>query len=194
MYPRSDKLWLLYMHFKIRQGCSAEETSRIFEEAVSHLQKAGLPLWLEYIKYHMSVPSSTDVIQSLYEKAIKQPEEISKIFKPLYLKWLNKMGMEAVRKVYDRIADEIPYCKEMHNVMAELEQISHDTVYQEKVFKLKIKQFPQDVNAQIDYIDFLKQTGAGRDKIINAYNQALCMLPEYSKQLKALYELYINSI
>lgn len=178
-YPKSDKLWLLYVQYKIRKKSPVDEINKIFDRAIIAVKEKSLPLWSEYLKYN-TLHSSPQIIQSLYERAIKESEPISNVFKPLYLKWLviNADGIETVRRKYEELSQKLPFCKELHEVMSSVESIKQDWKRLEKILTLKCEQFPSDFDAWTNYMEFAIRSKHGNDACRRIYNNALAVLPE----------------
>lgn len=178
-YPASDKLWLLYVQYKIRKKSPVDEINLILDRAIAAVKEKSLPLWSEHLKYN-TLHSSPQTIQSLYERAINEPEQICNVFKPMYLKWLmnNSDGIDSVRRKYEELSKKQPFCKELHDVMATTECVKQDWKRMEDVLKLKCEQFPSDFDAWTNYMEFAIRTKLEKDKCKRIYNNALCVLPE----------------
>lgn len=187
------------MHLQIIQNDTAK-INEVFNIGTKALKGKALPLWCSIVRYHY-LTSSEDYINSIYQDAIKQPEEISSVLKPQYMQWLVlTKGMDAARQVYLKLCVEKPYCKELHEEMSKLESTAIASNYTawEKVHKLATEQFGEvDVDVWINYIKFYlcnnKKVQNINDCVQRIYKQAENKLPnvlmfEFIEKYKKLME------
>lgn len=172
---------------------NVKEVNWIFKEGIMSLKENSAPLWLMTLKYH-TLTSDNGVIEMIYKDAVKQPKEISDIFKPEYIQWLAVCkGLAAARKAYNSLAVEKPYCKELHATMYKLEALDMDPKIEEMetTLKLACDQFgSEDCDVFIRYIEFCLQyrkqfenTNLNFDvgeKILEIYRQAENLLSQNS--------------
>lgn len=133
------------------------KVDEVFSQGIEMLKERSLPLWFMYLRYY-SLLSRDNKVESIYSEGIKQPQEISQVLKPRYIEWLAiHKKMSDARKMYNILANEKPYCKELHSTMAKLEssEINHNYEAWARVHELACKQFgEEDVDVWINHILF----------------------------------------
>jgi hypothetical protein len=133
------------------------KVDEVFKRGVDMLKERSLPLWFMYLRYY-GLLARDDIIDSIYRKGITQPQEISETLKPKYIEWLAlSKGINDARKMYNILANEKPYCKELHATMSKLEstEIDHDYEIWAQIHELACKQFgEEDVDVWINHILF----------------------------------------
>lgn len=180
-FPHSVDLWNLHLYYQIVKD-DPEKVAKAFKLGVKNLTESALPLWKAVIQYYQN----KDNLQAIYEDGVKQPQSISNVLKPRYLNWLTlTKGIEAARQVYTRLSIEKPYCKEMHQMMIEMESIQPNRNYKasEKIHEIACQQFgKQDVDVWINYISFYLHFYTEHDnpsqRVNMLYNQAQQNLPK----------------
>lgn len=109
------------------------------------------------LRYH-TLTSGNEVLELIYKGGIEQPKQISDIFKPEYIEWLALCkGIRNARKAYNLLAQQKPYCKELHTAMFKIEslEMDQDIDEMENVLKLAWEQFgSEDIDVSINYIEF----------------------------------------
>ncbi|VEN40546.1 unnamed protein product [Callosobruchus maculatus] len=154
--PASLSLWRLRLKYFGMQN-NTKEFNECFSKAVFHVQSKSAPLWVAAIGYH-TLNSTEDVVEAIFKKAVASPKEISDIFKPEYIEWLTlHKGINEARQTYLELAKKKPYCKELHNAMAKIEEIEMqpDVVKLENIYKLACEQFGhEDCDVWITLVEF----------------------------------------
>lgn len=134
-----------------------KEVNQIFKQAILNLKEKSAPVWLTTLRYH-TLTSGNEVIDLIYKDGVEQPKEVSDILKPEYIQWLalNK-GIRDARKTYNLLAQQKPYCKELHTAMFKIEslELDQDVDEMKNVLNLACEQFGnEDVDVWISYIEF----------------------------------------
>nr|CAI5850416.1 unnamed protein product [Callosobruchus analis] len=154
--PASLQLWKLRLKYAAMQG-TTEEFNECFRDAVLHVQKNSAQLWAAAIGYH-TLNSSENVVEDIFKKAVVTTKEISDVFKPEFIEWLTlNKGINAARKMYLELAKKQPYCKELHNAMAKIEEIEMEPDMEklEYIYKLACEQFGhEDCDVWITLVEF----------------------------------------
>ncbi|KAJ3634573.1 hypothetical protein MTP99_007523 [Tenebrio molitor] len=154
--PHSIDLWKLHLRYATMTDKNLK-VDEVFKRGVDMLKERSLPLWFMYLRYY-GLLARDDIIDSIYRKGITQPQEISETLKPKYIEWLAlSKGINDARKMYNILANEKPYCKELHATMSKLEstEIDHDYEIWAQIHELACKQFgEEDVDVWINHILF----------------------------------------
>uniref|UniRef100_A0A1Y1JV88 U3 small nucleolar RNA-associated protein 6 homolog n=1 Tax=Photinus pyralis TaxID=7054 RepID=A0A1Y1JV88_PHOPY len=155
-FPHSVELWELRLCKQILKGDTGK-VNLVFKLSIINLKEKSLPLWQKIISYHL-IMSHDDYIHLIYRDAVKQAKEISDDLKPKYIEWLAlAKGMKVTRDVYNELAIQEPYCKDLHAMMSKMEsvQLKYNFKAWEKVHERACEQFgAEDVDVWIDYIVF----------------------------------------
>lgn len=177
------EIWKVYLRTQIlsdnKQGIDV-----VFKAGVKALQEKALPLWTGVIRYHL-LASDDDTLEKLYKEGVRQPAEVSDSLKPEFIEWLAvAKGMRATREQYLLLANEKPYCKELHVTMSKLEatEIEFNFPSWDKVHELACAQFgEEDVDVWINriqyYMDF-KRGIVSKTELQQVYTDAQNSLPE----------------
>lgn len=190
--PQSLDLWKLQLRYAIMSERNVE-VDKVFKEGVEKLDKRSLPLWYMYLRYY-SLMSRDDVISDTYQKATKHSPEISDNLKPRYIEWIAlSKGMKEAREKYNTLAQEQPFCKELHLTMSKLESAEIDHNYETwgKVHELACKQFGEDdvdvwINHILFYLHFRKSDV--NEKVETIYREAEAKLaPLLKSEFKEKY-------
>lgn len=190
-YPTSEKWFELYLRYKILKHHPKEEINVIFSKGKEILGEKAVNLWTIFIQYHI-VTSPDDVIQTYFLKGIKEGDKISLALRSQYIEWLRlSRGITEARNAYADLACMLPYCKNLHTTMLNIESVECDIDRMENIHKTLTEQFPRDLDVWINIMEFyeyfrrkdpVKKRSADTNKV---YSKALCMLPEpLQKQFK----------
>ncbi|EEZ99856.2 U3 small nucleolar RNA-associated protein 6 homolog [Tribolium castaneum] len=199
-FPESIDLWKLLLRYATINDME-KKVNEIFDKGTQMLKENSLPLWFMYLRYY-GLLAKDDVIDSTYRKALTQPPEISQVLKPRYIEWLAlQKGINDARKMYNVLANQEPFCKELHSTMSKLEsmEIQHDYKVWACVHQLACKQFGrEDVDVWINHILFylhFNKTDSVNENVQRIYRDAEntltpLLLPDFKERYeKALSEL-----
>lgn len=209
--PASVELWKLRLRCAIIKD-HVKEADKIFKQGILQLKEKSAPLWMMILRYH-TFTSGNEVLDLIYKDGIKQPKEVSDILKPEYIEWLALCrGIKEARKTYNLLAQQKPYCKELHTAMFKIEslEMDQDVDEMENVLKLAWEQFGnEDIDVSINYIEFYlhnhkkfedrKSSFTVNDKILEIYRNTEHRLEQGNDLLllsnfKEKYESVRNSI
>lgn len=151
------------------------------------MRENSLPLWNSILRYHFLVSLDED-IEQLYIIAMGQPAKIRNALKPDYIEWLSLVrGINKTREEYERVANEEPFCLELHIRMIKIEsmQLHCDINKWERVHELACEQFGHDnVDVWINYMKFYLHFNNKDDydsKVLEIFSRAEKKLPETHK-------------
>ncbi|XP_018563302.1 U3 small nucleolar RNA-associated protein 6 homolog [Anoplophora glabripennis] len=193
--PSSIELWKLRLRCAIIKD-HVKDVNQIFNRGQLQLKEKSAPLWIMTLRYH-TLTSGNEVLELIYKGGIEQPKEISDIFKPEYIEWLALCkGIRNARKAYNLLAQQKPYCKELHNAMFKIEslEMDQDVDEMENVLKLAWEQFgSEDIEVSINYIQFYLQNHKTfedknpsfdvNDKILDIYRKTVSRLEQCNDPL-----------
>ncbi|XP_044262071.1 U3 small nucleolar RNA-associated protein 6 homolog [Tribolium madens] len=199
-FPESIDLWKLLLRYATMNDMK-KKVDEIFEKGTEMLKERSLPLWFMYLRYY-GLLTKDDIVDSTYRKGLSQPPEISQALKPRYIEWLAlQKGINDARKMYNVLANQEPFCKELHSTMSKLEsmEIEHDYAVWGCVHQLACKQFGrEEVDVWINHILFylhFNKTDNVNENVQRIYSEAEntltpLLLPDFKERYeKALTEL-----
>lgn len=157
-YPNSLDIFKNFIKVEISKD-SCDHIERIFNEAKHSLAQSELfDIWKIYKKYHL-VTSDKSTIKSIFESNVQG--KLALKVRPEYILWLfENEGIAAARKIYDELSNQLPFCKEIHQTMLEIETKNKtiDFGICQKIHILSCYQFGEkELDVWLDYIKFLLQ-------------------------------------
>ena len=191
-------MWKLYLYYQILND-DLGAINDTFYSGLKQLKTNSLPLWTMMLRYHL-LTSDNSVVDSLYQEAVTQPKEISDHMKPRYIEWLNfTYNIRKARASYLKLAEEKPYCKQLHLAMAQLESTQLEPNFKcwEMVLRITCDQFgTEDVEAWLNYVRFFytNQQLSVTESVRKIYEEATSKLPDLLKMdFEERYNVLVNS-
>lgn len=195
--PQSVDLWKLRLGYTTLTE-TPSDVDKIFHDGIKQLQGKSLPLWYRYIRYYKLLKRNKKV-QAIYQDGSKQWPEVAQVLKPQYIEWLYAIeDMKIVRQEYKRLAEQKPYCKELHITMSKLESMEIKWNFDKwiQVHELACQQLgKEDIDVWINYALFFRnfhQTEDMNAKLQSIYNRAVVTL--MSILVSGFKEKYLRSV
>lgn len=158
----------------------SEEIPKIFEKAITTLKGNSLELWKMFLEYCL-VLKENDYIESVYEKAMRDPQ-IAPALASRYLFWVyTNYGIEKCRNLYHEFIKQHRPCKDVYITMLRFEFFEYDGNCEnwEKVYKCALEHFPHDIDIWMDYMQFHVKFKRSSEETISAwYTKAVAALPD----------------
>lgn len=142
--PTYFQLWVARVRYHMARG-EESEVERVFDEAIEILKDNSIQIWRMKIQYYQL--KGSDKIELVYRAGLHSTPTVSKYLKPQFLDWLVLFKtIENVRKEYECLAIQEPWCMEIHKKMVELEAMCPEPSVEhlELVSRLATKQFGEE--------------------------------------------------
>ncbi|CAH1963929.1 unnamed protein product [Acanthoscelides obtectus] len=186
--PTSLELWKLRLKYSAMKN-DVKEFNNCFKEGVKRVKEKSAPLWVAALRFH-SLNSNVEIVEAIFKKAVEQPNEVSGVLKPEYIEWLTlHWGINEARNMYLKLARQQPYCKELHNVMAKIENIEIDIDLKrlENVYKLACEQFGhEDCDVWVNQVEFYYKHRDGLIQLNSNFDISESVLAVYKEAAKKL--------